>query len=381
MNEIGVLSEGKGEGIQRMPVRLARPSREAAPRDPTGRLSVPVTLTARISDDVWPQPPLHAEYSSGRVGSVKCRFAVMHVEAASSWHATARDVRRLPRGPRLPRLLKAPATPDTLVLGQSPSDGNFSDGVCIPHPRTLWGAAKAPSMSCVRRTQPAGHQMGERDKRHPDSFSPSSRQPVETSRRPPAPQLWIRPLQLHQGLPFPERPRVQPSLFVPLPLGFRTLLRPLPSDATATCRTPVILALLPCPCSPLPGQTPGKSFECLTSPRPLAAALAERPHCALRLTASSRSSPPSTSQSSCQPDTLVLLCLPPLCPWSFLCPFCYPLAAPAASRILPLGDSTCSQAAAISSVLVPLTSPPLPTPTCAAASGHLHGDVLPTPQP
>lgn len=47
-------------------------------------------------------------------------------------------------------------------------------------------------------------QTGERLGR-PDAFPASSQQPVETSRRPPAPR------QLCRGPPFPEHPRVRPS--------------------------------------------------------------------------------------------------------------------------------------------------------------------------
>lgn len=236
-------------------------------------------------------------------------------------------------------------------------------------------------MSCVLRTQPAGHQMGERETRGTPIPSP----PLHGS--------WLRPrdgpLLPSSGSGPCSSAKVPPSLNArvsshPSSCLFLSAFEPC-SDLSRQMRRPRAEPRSSWRCFRAPVRLfPAKRLERALNVSHLRVLLPllwpRRPHCALHPTASSRSSPPSTSQSSCHPDMLVLLCLPPLCPWSFLCPFCYPLAAPAASRILPLGDSTCSQAAAISSVLVPLTSPPLPTPTCAAASGHLHGDVLPAPQ-
>lgn len=81
----GFCQKEKGKEYHRCQYSWPGPSPGTALDDPAGCLLAPVIITARISDDVWPQSSLHAEYSLRRVGSVKkCRFAVMYIEAISS---------------------------------------------------------------------------------------------------------------------------------------------------------------------------------------------------------------------------------------------------------------------------------------------------------
>lgn len=164
---------------------------------------------------------------------------------------------------------------------------------------------------------------------HPDAFPASSRQPVETSRRPPcAPAALPRPA-------LPRAPACPAVPLLPLPLGFQTLLRPVPWGAATACRTPVILASFRLPVRPFPARLPESTvnvsrlrFVCC---RPRRRSRSRRDETAVlqSLKASSRSAPP-----------------PPRSPcFAGLRPARRRLPAPFAARWLLL-PRTCSQATA-----------------------------------
>lgn len=213
-------------------------------------------------------------------------------------------------------------------------------------------------MSCARRIQPAGY-IRERDR---GALMPSP--PLHGSRLRPR-DGPLRPGSSAEARPSPST-RVSGRPLAASPPRLSNPAQACPVGCGDGVQNPRHPGVIPSPRSPLPSQTPGKRRERFPSPLRLLPSPAQKP-----LSPRRDGRTEGLLAVRAAPATLALLCRPPPCSPSSSCPFCGPLAAPAAYLLPGRGHTP---------VPAPLTHPPLPTPAWPAASGHLHRDVLPAPR-